>query len=197
MREDVARDWQYSNRFLEHAQEIAGRALIVAAPLKIDQEENADLIMLRYEGRGDVAFRARRPEYQVQYPYDITFRSARVSGQPTEIDKVVDGKGFWFLYGFGSPVGDRLCAWTLLDLNRFRSALFRGLIAPTNRNKPNADGTFFDVYDIRLINASAPGVIAATEPAIPEMALPAPKPKPVSKRDFFQDAIKFPGGIKL
>ena len=178
----VNHDWNYADGFLKHAMSVCGQQLMTASPMEIDCEEASDIIFIR-SGRGDIAFRVRRPGYFSQYPYDITFRSARERGVLTELDKILDGKGEWFLYGFASADGCTMDQWVFLDLSTFRSMILRGVV---KRSKlvPNGDGTWFEPYDVRILKGKDPKVIRASTFEIPEIILPAAPRE--TKQQFWQ-----------
>lgn len=183
---ETARDWKYADGFLDHAKQIIGQHLLIAAPMEIDCKEAADIIFL-VSGRGDVAFRVRRPEYLVKYPFDITFRSHRDGFAATELDKILDGHGRWMLYGFGAEDRKTLAQWVLLDLNAFRAAILRGQIKRDRRQNQNGDGTGFETFDVRILRGIDPTIIFAASREIPTVVLPARRE---TTREFWARRIK-------
>lgn len=183
--DNTNRDWKYSDGFLRHAKLIIGEQLLIAAPMDIDTKEASDIVFL-VSGRGDVAFRVRRPAYLAKYPYDITFRSDREGFEKTELDKILDGHARWMLYGFGGADGQTLSRWVLLDLNAFRSALLRGQVKRPAATQ-NGDGTGFIAFDVRILKGADASILFAASYAIPEVVLPtAPRE---TTRDFWRKRI--------
>lgn len=116
-------DWRQdklaTDPYLEHAAEIIGRHLVIQAPLELDRQENTDLMVLGREVR--VAVRIRANSYEDRYGDEFTLRSSRPSGAKTELQKVLDGFGDYFLYGFRSRYEPgRMSSWVLGDLEAFR-----------------------------------------------------------------------------
>jgi hypothetical protein len=146
MRREVATDYAWGLRFIDHAKSILGRFLFQEAPRLEDQKRNTDLIVLTGPGDVRVAFRARREgRYLADYGHQFTIRSSRPSGVATELDKLREGWGHYMLYGFGadrSSPADYLKAWALIDL-----AVFRAYPNVRGRELPNPDGTKFRAYD--------------------------------------------------
>jgi hypothetical protein len=146
-------DKRWSDAYLGHCKEILGRILICAAPIEEDQEHNTDLIVLRMDSVR-VGCRIRRESYYYRYPYEFTVRTARPSGAKTELAKILEGWGQFFLYAFAKADNNRLLAWTLVDLNAFRLWYFRQLYAGKRPGEPqtNADGSAsFLGFDVRLL----------------------------------------------
>lgn len=184
---EAARDWGWSDGFLPHAKRIIGEHLLVAAPMQIDCKEASDLIFL-VSGRGNVAFRVRRPHYMDDYPFDVTFRSDREGFEQTELDKILDGNARWFLYGFGAADGVTLARWYLLDLNLFRGAILRGRVSRDGHHKKhNGDGTGFVAFDVRILRGVNALIILASSHEIPEFVLPE---KRETAREFWKRRLK-------
>ena len=78
-----------------------------------DTQEATDMI-IKIEG-GDVALRVR----DASKPYrDLTIRSRSSNGGRTEIDKIREGFGDWYLYGWGN--GGYVKEYILVDLDKVR-----------------------------------------------------------------------------
>jgi hypothetical protein len=143
-------DKKWADQCMTHVKEILGRALFVAAPFEEDQLRNTDLVLLR--GRDvRIAGRIRRPSYFQQFRSEFTIRRDRPSGNVTELEKIINGFGDYFLYGFASESHGRLMAYGLGDLSVFRDWYFRQFL-DTAGNEPgevkrNNDGSSdFAVY---------------------------------------------------
>lgn len=125
LRLDVRRDWSWSDGYLPEVRRIlAANALSIVrvhvASVEQDVKQATDML-LTVEGRKSVAVRLRR----AVYPYrDLTIRATRTSGVVTELEKIRDGSGDIYLYGW--TVGYRIPEWMLIDLERVRQA---GLLA--------------------------------------------------------------------
>lgn len=136
--------------YLEHAREIIGPHLVHEAPLELDRKENTDLLVLGREVR--VAVRIRANRYEARYGDEFTLRSGRPSGAKTELQKVLDGFGDYFLYGFRSKYEPgRLSSWVLGDLDVFRRWYAEHEDAGTpmqNRQGPVDDRTWFRAFRI-------------------------------------------------
>jgi hypothetical protein len=179
---ETARDWGWADGFLPHAKRIIGEHLLVAAPMDIDVKEASDIVFL-VSGRGDVAFRVRRSQYAEKYPFDVTFRSEREGFEKTELDKICDGHARWMLYGFGDSDGKTIGRWALLDLNAFRAAMLCGkLVRP--RPQRNADGTGFEVFDVRILRGIDPAIVFAASHEIPSTV--GPQSQRETAREFWR-----------
>ena len=121
------RHWQQdkerTDRFLPAIKRILGEYLIDEAPLEEDRERNADLIVLRLNAVR-IAVRLRDKKYFNDYCEQFTVRASRPSEQKTELDKIQEGWGDYFLYGFadlGNITETELYRWTLGSLDALRS----------------------------------------------------------------------------
>lgn len=104
---------------------------IEVAPETQDAEEATDLI-IEVKG-GSVAVRLRRVDTHYR---DLTIRSRRPSGVPTELYKLRAGFGDWYLYGWTN--NGNIEEWILVDLNLLRGA---GLLEGPRAEIPNRDGS--------------------------------------------------------
>ena len=111
---------------------IIGENLIAEASAFEDQQHNTDLIVLHL-GAVRVACRVRRHHYLSKYGDEFTIRTDRTSGAKTELSKLIEGFGDYFLYGFSDESETYLCQWFLGDLKAFRLWLFRYMA--TNHGK--------------------------------------------------------------
>ena len=110
--------WQeqkrWSDAYLPEIKQVLGLYLIGEAPREEDEERNTDLIVLRLDAVR-IACRVRKHEYALRYPDEFTIRAGLPSGMKTELTKIVEGWGNYFLYGFATADESALCAWTLAD----------------------------------------------------------------------------------
>jgi hypothetical protein len=92
----------------------------------------------------NIGMRVRRSSYADMFGLlDFTFRSKRASGAVTELEKIHNGHGTWFLYSHADQYDSNLPHWMVIDLNEFRKYKKSG------RYYENKDGTtFFRVFRI-------------------------------------------------
>jgi len=109
-----------------------------------DLKKATDLV-ISVDG-GDVAVRIRRAKYKGRYR-DLTIRAWREGGIRTELEKLVDGFGDWYLYAWSNGHGG-LDDWFLVDLNKLRIS---GLLS-TQHIRYNKDGQtgFISISDREL-----------------------------------------------
>lgn len=123
---------------------ILGEYLIGEPPLEEDAERNTDLIVLHMDAVR-IGCRVRRHEYLRRYGNEFTIREGRPSGIKTELAKIVEGWGDYFLYAFADQDAQRLVKWTLGDMKVFRLWFNRQLVirrgAVPGFSKPNNDGS--------------------------------------------------------
>ena len=112
-------DKRWSDRYLPHIKQILGEVLISEPPIEEDQERNTDLMVLRMDSVR-VGCRVRKNEYFERYADEFTIRAGRPSRTKTELTKIIEGWGDYFMYGFASVDGDWLVAWAIGDLKVFR-----------------------------------------------------------------------------
>lgn len=124
-------DWQsdkrWSDAYLPHIKRILGEHLIGEPPREEDEQRNTDLMVLRMDAVR-IACRVRRSQYLDRYGDGFTIRASRPGGTKTEITKIIEGWGDYFLYGFASKSDDTLARWTLADLRVFRLWFSRELV---------------------------------------------------------------------
>lgn len=113
------RDKAWSDKFMPTIKQILGMCLLTEGNFQEDAKENTDLRVLSLTGVR-IGCRVRTYGYYEKYPNDFTIRYSRPSGVKTEIDKIVEGWGDLFFYGFSNKEETSLIKWTLADLNVFR-----------------------------------------------------------------------------
>lgn len=139
------KDKKFSDRFLVEIKRILGEHLL-GENTEEDIFHNSDLVVL---GLRDirVGCRVRRYKYFEEYGHQFTIRRGRPSGRKSELAKIIEGWGDYFLYGFGCELEKQLFYWTLCDLNVFR--LWHGRTStqlpfgrmPGDDRKANHDGS--------------------------------------------------------
>jgi len=112
-------DKRWSDRFLPEIKSILGLYLIGEPPREEDAERNTDLMVLRMEAVR-IGCRVRKHGFLVRYPDEFTIRTTRPSGVKTELGKIIEGWGDYFMYGFCDETERDLEAWFLGDLRVFR-----------------------------------------------------------------------------
>lgn len=148
MNEDTKRDWDFANLYLPEAFNVlrVNASYLVSfeiAPRDIDLKEMGDIVLS--SNMGYIAFRVRRPDVTWR---DLTIRCRRTSGVETEIHKIRNGLGRWYLYAWADgemPNGNgHFRDWILIDLNQFRDC---NLAFEDRREIPNMDyRTWFYAY---------------------------------------------------
>lgn len=118
---DYEKDRRWSDKHIPQIKELVGPLLLSPASFDEDIKHATDLMILDARDKR-IAARVRRPGYYEKYPNDFTIRSARKNGQPTELQKMIDGFGDWFFYGHEGEDG-RIKNWMLLDLHVWRAQL--------------------------------------------------------------------------
>lgn len=164
------RDFNRAQRYLPALQRILAQYLIVEAPVLEDIQHNTDLIVVMADGVR-VACRLRDQQYAGQYLGEFTLRCARPNGVRTELDKLMDGWGHYFLYGFMTPPpAADVAGWTLLDLRVFREwfRTFPPDLLP-GELRHNRDGSS-SFRAFRFANLPFECVVASTlpEPLLPQ-----------------------------
>jgi hypothetical protein len=153
-------DKERTDKFLPQIKRILGEQLIQEAPVEEDRDRNTDLVVLRLNAIR-IGCRIRKSEYHKKYPGEITIRAWRPSSNKTELQKIIEGWGDYFFYGFEDCCGNYVEHWVLGNLNAFR-AFHSRCLAERNykwRMLGNSDksSTFLAVnYEI------IPGFVVAT-----------------------------------
>lgn len=155
----MSNDWRadkaQTDRLLPQIKRILGEYLI--GPPRYEEEDterNTDLIVLRLDAVR-IGVRIRNATYYAnsQYRHEFTIRAGRPSGVKTELTKILEGWGDYFLYGFANADYTDLLAYILGDLRVFRLWFHRqtvtgkGEIPGTLRNNKD-DSSSFCVYKI-------------------------------------------------
>lgn len=159
---DYIADRRWSDRFIPQLKYIIADLLIVPANDDEDQQHNTDLIVFRVQALR-VACRVRRYHYLARYPNDFTVREGRPSGTKTELTKIVEGWGDYFVYAFADENERELCAWRIIDLNQFRLWFNRSIVRlggklPGERQANGDESSWFRAFDARQLPS---GVVLA------------------------------------
>lgn len=100
-----------------------------------DTKQSTDMVM-RIEAGVTVAVRVRRPNCQHR---DLTIRSRAYGGGNTEIHKLIEGWGDWYIYAWSNPQG-LIDEWMLVNLHKVRQG---NLLTKPRKAITNYDGTAF------------------------------------------------------
>lgn len=170
-------DWKaekkWSDQFIPEIKSVLGQYLIGEAPVEEDALRNTDLITLSMAPMR-IACRVRREKHYMEGDRrnEFTFRTKVPSGNKTELEKVMEGWGDYFFYGFGGD-DKRLIGWTICNLAMYRhwaNEMARRFNCRVCGNTyPNGDGTWFEAFNWSQI----PGVISLPKPFIVAQHLPA------------------------
>lgn len=142
-----------SDAFVPAITRALGEVLIGPAPMLEDRDRATDLLVFTL-APVRVACRVRdAAQLSDAYAYQVTIRSRRPSGIETEKQKIRDGWGDFFFYGWGDFKTGALRRWVLLDLAALRADwIDRGWRAAFVKRKTNVDGSSdFDVFDTRRL----------------------------------------------
>ncbi len=153
-----ARNWQADKAatdvFMPTVKAIMGRIMIVDPTAFEDQRENTDLKLLVTRGTR-IAVRVRGAEDLARYGHEFTLRSSRPSGTKTELEKIAEGWGDWFFYGFGDTSTGKLLRYLVIDLAAFRRRLVLNRPPVAFADRDNADGSSsFRAYRVDSFDAS-------------------------------------------
>ncbi len=138
-----------------------GEALLSEASVEDDILKATDMMpFLKFPANGvRIGIRIRRRQYFQRYGDEFTIRSKRpISGNKTELAKILEGFGDYIFYGFSADDGHQLYCWTVGCLDAFRR-WHAGLNGSTCwQGQDNADGySCFRAYKW----ADIPGIVVA------------------------------------
>jgi len=101
-----------------------------------DVHQASDYVVVTEQG--SIGCRVRRPHTWERYG-DVTFRSKVRGTRKTEIDKILEGWGRWYLYAWAlDNTSTDLEAWVFLDLDQLRAS---GLLLKKMREIDNYDSS--------------------------------------------------------
>lgn len=128
-----------SDKYLDSFKDILRRNSMNFLQLEIsddakDTQEATDMVV-KIDG-GDVALRVREPSCRYR---DLTIRSRSTNGGKTEIHKIREGFGDWYLYGWGDGI-NTVREYILIDLDKLRKF---NLLDKPRQERRNFDGTQF------------------------------------------------------
>lgn len=148
--DNIDSEKKFSQKFEDEVKQIFADLLIQRAPDHVDWNEATDLTIMQIHPF-DIGVRIRRHKYLEDYGDEITMRYKRSNGKKTEWDKLVDGKGDYYFYGFCDEDEEKICAYNILDLTHFRAQLVRNTVDyhVIERRKGQAD---FAAVDVNSLN---------------------------------------------
>lgn len=114
-----------------------------------DSQQSTDMVM-QVDAGVTIAIRIRRPNCHFR---DLTIRSQSWGNGKTELDKLREGWGDWYVYAWANTQGI-LDEWMLVNIHTMRNA---GLLGKDKSERSNKDGrTAFVNYTIKeLYDSSA------------------------------------------
>ena len=140
-------DWKWSDTYIPAVKQIVGPHLIMPADLMVDIKRATDFELIAEHVA--IACRIRDfHRYHQKYSTQFTIRVHRDSGAKTEFEKILEGHGDLFFYGFGVDRDKTIPAWYLIDLSAFRQHWETSQGVLSFGNQSNGDGTYFRWFDV-------------------------------------------------
>jgi len=133
---DVLRDWGWADGYLPEIRRILTLNAVSIFDFQIasyqqDVKKATDML-LTVSGSQSIAVRLRRAH---QHYRDLTLRAQRTSGIETELSKLQQGYGDFYLYGWTESFSIK--EWMFVNLDRLRAS---GLLEQEWRTIANTDG---------------------------------------------------------
>lgn len=97
----------------------------------------------------DIQVSIRIRKYNYIDKNDITIRSKSKCGRTTEINKLSNGMGQIYFYGWMNAEETKILKWYLVDIDKIRNKLLT-----SGELRKNNDGTEFKCYDINFLKES-------------------------------------------
>ena len=127
-------DYRWQEKFGPHYVEIARKAVLRDDDLSLTVDEfkrNTDRMLTAVvrlpNGQLRISARARRHKYKKRYLTEFTVRCRRPSGFDTEMQKLLEGYGDVFVYGFEAELNaDRLHPWFIGNSEMLRQYIRSG-----------------------------------------------------------------------
>lgn len=139
------KDKQWSDKFILEIKRILGETFFALPSLSDDQMKNTDLICMDMTGKR-IGCRVRKKQYLSKYPFQFTIRYSRPMGTKTEYQKILDGWGDYFFYGFSNTLETSFLLWMIGDLKIFRQTIIND--NRTGQTKQNTDNSSnFKVFE--------------------------------------------------
>ena len=112
-----------------------------------DRNESFDMLYQINDKSYEVSIRCRQFKY-LKYQ-DLTIRSKVISGHKTELDKILEGKGQFYFYGYKNQADDRLIEVYLIDINTIRSLYLNNKYQIRSNEYINDQFVAFSFSDIK------------------------------------------------
>ena len=112
---------------------------------------------MKFNGMIELSVRIRKNEY-LKYR-DFTIRSKSKNGYKCEIDKLIEGMGRIYFYGWMDKAETLIEDWIVIDINKIRNNLTDGTY------RQNSDNTGFMFYPISFLKYHN-AVIAENQPIL-------------------------------
>jgi len=133
-------DKKWADQFTPEIQAILGQTFFELPTVADDQLRNTDLICFDMAGKR-IGCRIRSNQYIRKYGYEITIRSSRPQGTKTEYQKIIEGWGDYFFYGFCNVTEETLIRWLVGDLKVFRETMIdKEVLGQTKQNTDGSSG---------------------------------------------------------
>lgn len=107
-----------ADKYLPNVKAVMGLLFSSETTKEEDCLENSDLKIFTVKNNMKVAWRHRHTDYLEFFKYEVTFRSKRPNGTKTELQKIKEGFGDYFLY---SCVENDSFLCVAIDLDKFRN----------------------------------------------------------------------------
>jgi len=165
MRGTYREDRTWSDERLDIVKALIGRHIMEAGNEIQDMQKMGDLVVLGGK-ETKIGVRIRTGNFRENFRYDFTLRTWRSSGAKTEFEKILEGWGDYFFYGFSPERNSTIIdPWYLLSLDAFRhhwrcsrDMLTHGEV----RNRDNATG--FRWFNILSFPKTPSILVHASEP---------------------------------
>lgn len=135
-------NWNFSEKYIPEIKNILKKNAMHIVDIEIaspeDDMKHATDLRVKISG-GNIAVRIRRSMYSYR---DLTIRSYK-NGYKTELDKLREGFGDWYLYAWENKMQNGLAEYILIDLAAARPLFFTQL-----NERDNNDGTRFAIITI-------------------------------------------------
>jgi len=119
--EEWTRDKTWADRYVPAIREVidkvASKIVNIQVATAQEDAENATDYIITLE-TGTIACRIRRPNCNFR---DLTLRAWRSSGAKTELEKIKEGHGKYYLYAWAKDA-DTFADWIFVDLDKFRES---------------------------------------------------------------------------
>lgn len=170
---DFAQNFAYQERLLDQIKTILKSKAQLFVSFEIanaeqDMKQATDMV-LTIQGGQLIAVRCRRPEHRKWQ--DVTIRCRSRNGGKTELEKLKEGWGDWYVYAWEDD-NHTLSRWCIYDLHRVRQS---GLLDKLREIRKNPDGTAFIAIPLReLYEAGALSEYAGMYPVEKKIAVITP-----------------------